>query len=285
MHGLNVATAGTFLRNRINGATASYFREEGEEYDILVRYDRKFRESLEEIENITLYNTTNGAALKVRDVAKVVENQTPPTIERKDRSRYVKISGSVGHGYAMSDIIDGTVAKLNKMHMPAGITWQLGGSYEDQMDTFIDMGMLLVLMVILVFVIMASQFESPKFSIMVMTTMPFSLIGSFGLLWLVGVKISMPTLFGFMILVGTVVNNGILYVDTVNQYRETMDIDTALVEAGATRLRPIPRRRRRGCGDCPLPPHTTRASSPRDAPAPHDPWQCGNPARESVPRI
>lgn len=74
---------------------------------------------------------------------------------------------------------------------------------------------------------------------MVMTTIPFSLIGSFGLLWLAGVKISMPTLLGFMILVGTVVNNGILYVDTVNQYRETMDMDTALVEAGATRLRPI----------------------------------------------
>ena len=93
--------------------------------------------------------------------------------------------------------------------------------------------------VFLVFVVMASQFESPKFSIMVMTTIPFALIGSFGLLWLVNVKYSMPTLFGFMILVGTVVNNGILYVDTVNQYRETMKLDDALVEAGATRLRPI----------------------------------------------
>ena len=93
--------------------------------------------------------------------------------------------------------------------------------------------------VFLVFVVMAAQFESPKFSIMVMTTIPFALIGSFGLLWLVGVKYSMPTLFGFMILVGTVVNNGILYVDTVNQYRETMELDEALVEAGATRLRPI----------------------------------------------
>ena len=91
----------------------------------------------------------------------------------------------------------------------------------------------------LVFVVMASQFESPKFSIMVMTTIPFSMIGSFGLLWLFGVRLSMPALFGFMILVGTVVNNGILYVDTVNQYRAEMDLETALVEAGATRLRPI----------------------------------------------
>ena len=74
---------------------------------------------------------------------------------------------------------------------------------------------------------------------MVMTTIPFSLVGSFGLLKLTGVSISMTSILGFLILVGTVVNNGILYVDTVNQYRMTMPLETALVEAGATRLRPI----------------------------------------------
>lgn len=86
---------------------------------------------------------------------------------------------------------------------------------------------------------MACQFESPKFSIMVMTTVPFCLIGAFGLLWIVDSAISMTSLLGFLMLVGTVVNNGILYVDTVNQYRQSMDMETALIEAGATRLRPI----------------------------------------------
>ena len=93
--------------------------------------------------------------------------------------------------------------------------------------------------VFMVFVVMAAQFESPKFSFMVMTTIPFSLVGSFGLLKVTGVTISMTSLLGFLVLVGTVVNNGILYVDTVNQYRMTMDLKTALIEAGATRLRPI----------------------------------------------
>ena len=93
--------------------------------------------------------------------------------------------------------------------------------------------------VFLVFVVMAAQFESPKFSIMVMTTIPFALIGSFGLLYLTDVPISMASLLGFLMLSGTVVNNGILYVDTVNQYRQEMDLHTALIEAGATRLRPI----------------------------------------------
>ena len=93
--------------------------------------------------------------------------------------------------------------------------------------------------IFLIFVVMAAQFESPKFSLMVMITIPFSLIGSFGLLWLTDCAISMMSLVGFLMLVGTVVNAGILYVDTVNQYRATMDRDTALIEAGATRLRPI----------------------------------------------
>ncbi|MBQ8852868.1 MAG: efflux RND transporter permease subunit [Alistipes sp.] len=240
MHGLNVATAGTFLRNRINGATASYFREEGEEYDILVRYDRPFRESLEEIENITLYNTTTGAAVKVRDVATVVESQTPPAIDRKDRSRYVKISGSVGHGYAMSDIVGGTVEGLNKMELPAGMTWKLGGSYEDQMDTFMDMGMLLVLMVILVYVIMASQFESLSYPFIIMFSLPFAVVGVMLGLWTTNTALGVMGLLGVLMLVGIVVNNGIVLVDYIRLLiGRKMPIIDAVVAGGKSRLRPI----------------------------------------------
>ena len=239
MHGLNVATAGTFLRNRVNGATASYFREEGEEYDILVRYDRPFRESLEEIENITLYSNT-GAAVKVRDVATVIETQTPPAIDRKDRSRYVKISGSVGHGYAMSDIVSGTVEGLNKMDMPAGTTWKLGGSYEDQMDTFVDMGMLLALMVILVYVIMASQFESLKYPFVIMFSLPFAVVGVMLGLWLTNTALGVMGLLGVLMLVGIVVNNGIVLVDyTRLLIGRKMPIIDAVVAGGKSRLRPI----------------------------------------------
>ena len=240
MHGLNVATAGTFLRNRVNGSTASYFRENGEEYDILVRYERNFRESLDEIENITLYNTTTGAALKVRDVATIIESQTPPTIERKDRSRYVKISGSVGHGYAMSDVIEGTTAALSTIHMPAGITWQYGGSYDDQMDTFVDMGMLLVLMVILVFVIMASQFESLSYPFVIMFSLPFAIVGVLLGLWMTGTAVGVMGLLGVLMLVGIVVNNGIVLVDyTRLLVGRRMPLIEAVVAGGKSRLRPI----------------------------------------------
>ena len=239
MNGLNVATAATYLRNRVNGVVASYYREDGEEYDILVRYDKHFRESIEDLENVTLYNS-QGQAIKVRDLGRVIEANTPPTIERKDRSRYVKISGAIGHGYAMSDLIEGIVGELNKKEFPTGITWELGGSYEDQQDTFKDMIMLLVLMVILVFVIMASQFESLTYPFVIMFSLPFALVGVIFGLWISNTAMGVMGLLGLLMLVGIVVNNGIVLVDyTRLLIGRQMPILDAAVVAGRSRMRPI----------------------------------------------
>ena len=238
-NGLNVATAATYLRNRVNGAVASYYREDGEEYDILVRYDRQFRESIEDLENITLYSQS-GQAVKVRDVGHVIEAQTPPTIQRKDRSRYVKISGAIGHGYAMSDLISGIKAELDKMEFPAGITWDFGGSFEDQQDTFKDMFMLLALMVILVFVIMASQFESLTYPFVIMFSLPFALVGVIIGMIASGTAMGVMGLLGILMLVGIVVNNGIVLVDyTRLLVGRGYSILDATVAAGRSRMRPI----------------------------------------------
>ena len=239
MNGLNVATAATFLRNRVNGSVASYYREDGEEYDILVRYAKEFRESVDEIENITLYTSTGGA-VKIRDVGKVIETYTPPTIERKDRSRYIKISGSVGHGYAMSEVIQATVAELNKMELPAGITWGLGGTFEDQQDTFRDLITLMALMIILVYVIMASQFESLSYPFVIMFALPFALVGVFIGLWLTGTAMGVMGMLGVLMLIGIVVNNGIVLLDYTRLcISRNMPIFEAVVTAGRSRLRPI----------------------------------------------
>ena len=239
MNGLNIATAATFLRNRVNGSVASYYREDGEEYDILVRYAKQFRESVAEIENITLY-TSSGNAIKVRDVGKVIETYTPPTIERKDRSRYIKISGSVGHGYAMSEVIEETVAGINAMELPAGITWRLGGTYEDQQDTFRDLITLMILMIILVYVIMASQFESLSYPFVIMFALPFALVGVFIGLWLTGTAMGVMGMLGVLMLIGIVVNNGIVLLDYTRLcISRNMPIFEAVVTAGRSRLRPI----------------------------------------------
>lgn len=237
--GLDIATAGTFIRNRINGYTASYFREDGEEYDIVVRYPREFREDAEELLNITLYNN-QGQPVKVRDLGRLVESYSAPTIERKDRSRYIVISGSVGKGYALSEIVEATRAELEKMEMPAGVTWGFGGTFEDQQDTFRDMLVILCIMIILVYVIMASQFESLSYPMVIMGAVPFAAVGVFLGLWITGTALGVMALLGVLMLIGIVVNNGIILVDyTRLSIERGMDVIEAVVTSGHSRLRPI----------------------------------------------
>ncbi|MBO5984544.1 MAG: efflux RND transporter permease subunit, partial [Rikenellaceae bacterium] len=210
--GLDVTTASMYLRNRINGSVSSFYREDGDEYDIRVRYDKKFRESIEDIENITIYNQM-GQGVKIRDIGTVKEASTPPTITRKNRDRYVTISGIVGTGYALSDMVLQVQTELDKINMPAGFSWLVGGSYEDMQETFTDMALLMVLMVILVFVIMASQFESLTYPFVIMFSLPFAVLGVAIGLAVTGTPLNIMSVLGVLMLIGIVVNNGIVLVD------------------------------------------------------------------------
>ena len=237
--GLDVTTASTYLRNRINGSVMSYYREDGDEYDIRVRYDRKFRESLEDIENITIYNP-QGMGIKIRDVGVVKEASTPPDITRKDRERYITISGTVGAGYALSELVEQTKVEMAKIPMPQGFMWQIGGTYEDQQETFGDLILLMALMVILVFVIMASQFESLTYPFVIMFSLPFAVLGVVIGLAITGTPINIMAMLGILMLIGIVVNNGIVLVDYTILCRERgMSVVDAVVAAGRSRLRPI----------------------------------------------
>ena len=160
----------------INGSTASKYREDGDEYDIKVRYAPEFRQSVEDIENILVYNNA-GQGIRIRDLGKVVERMTPPTIERKDRERVITVSAVVGKGAAMSDIVTAARNQLKEMDIPSDVSWQLGGTYEDQMDTFFDLTILMVLIIILVFIVMAAQFESLTDPFVIMFSIPFAFTG------------------------------------------------------------------------------------------------------------
>ncbi|MDR3309474.1 MAG: efflux RND transporter permease subunit, partial [Tannerella sp.] len=159
MFGVNLSTAGTYLRNRFNGATASQYREDGEEYDIKVRYAPQFRESIESIENILIYNNL-GQSMRVKDLGKVVERSSPPSIERKDRQRIVTVSAIVGPDAALGDIVAQGQEIIKKLDVPSDINIQIAGSYEDQMDSFVDLATLALLIIVLVYIVMAAQFES-----------------------------------------------------------------------------------------------------------------------------
>ena len=238
-NGIDVTTASAYLRNRINGSVTSYYREDGDEYDIRVRYDKPFRESIADIENITIYNS-QGKGVKIRDLGKVVESYSPPTIERKDRERYITVTGVVATGYAMSEVIAATTEGMESIEFPAGYVWQLSGTYEDQQETFGDLFLLMALMIILVYVIMASQFESLVDPFVIMFSIPFAVVGVVIGLAITGVPLNVMSLLGILMLVGIVVNNGIVLIDYTILCRERgMGILEAVVTAGRSRLRPI----------------------------------------------
>lgn len=239
MNGLNVTTVSSFLRNRVNGTVASYLREDGEEYDIRIRYAPEYRESIETIENIIVYNN-EGHGVRIRDIGHVVETMTPPTIERKDRERLVTVSAVVAKGYALSDLVTGSEAILSEMDLPNDVHYNIGGMYENQQEIFGDLMMLLTLIIILVFIVMAAQFESLVDPFVIMFSIPFTFTGVFLGLSVTQTPLSVMAMIGVLILMGVVVKNGIVLIDYTKLCRERgMGVITAVVAAGKSRLRPV----------------------------------------------
>ena len=239
MFGVNLATAGMYLRNRFNGAIASRYREDGNEYDIKVRYAPQFRESIESIENILIYNN-QGRAMRVKDLGTVVERISPPTIERKDRQRIVTVSAVVGPDAALGDIVADGQKIMQGLDLPPDVTIQVSGSYEDQMDSFRDLGTLAVLIVVLVFIVIAAQFESLINPFIIMFSLPFAFSGVILILYMTGTTLSVMSLLGSIMLIGIVVKNGIVLVDYTRLCRERgQGVIKAVVTAGKSRLRPV----------------------------------------------
>lgn len=238
MNGLNMSTAATFLRNRINGMTASLYREDGEEYTIRVAYAPEYRESIEALENILIYNN-QGQSVRLKEVGKVVESFTPPSIERQNRQRIVKVQSTVS-----GTTIDKAVAEINKelaqVDIPTTVYTQIGGTYVDQQDSFSDLGVLLMLITLLVFIVMASQFESLSYPFIIMLAVPFALSGVILAFALTGATLNLMSFVGIIMLVGIVVKNGIVLVDYINLNRgRGMGIIQSVVLGGKARLRPV----------------------------------------------
>ncbi len=238
LNGLNMATASNFLRNRVNGLVASLFREDGEEYDIRVAYAPEFRQSIEAIENILIYNN-QGQAVRIKDVGKVVEEFSPPTIERKNRQRLITVSSTVS-GTTIDKAVSAINQAVDDMHLPSNIYTQIGGTYEDQQDAFADLGTLLMLILLLVFIVMASQFESLTYPFIIMFSVPFAVSGVIIAFLITGSTLNMMSFVGIIMLAGIVVKNGIVLVDYINLNRgRGMGIIQAVVNGGKSRLRPV----------------------------------------------
>ena len=234
--GLSPIALGQSLNSILGGKTVMKIDLDGEKADVRVEYPKDRFDTLEKIKNIR-FSTPRGAAVALDSVATVDFSDSPSAITREDKKYVVTIRANY-----TEKANKGTKEEVDRLVQSyLGKDMQLAESLrsKNMREEFTDLFRAIAIAVFLVFVVMAGQFESLRFSFMVMTTVPFAMIGSFGLLWLFDATISMTSLLGFLMLVGTVVNNGILYVDTVNQYREDMPLDRAIIESGATRLRPI----------------------------------------------
>ena len=238
LHGLNLSTAATYLRNRVNGALATYYREDGDEYDVKVRYAPEFRTSIDDLENILIY-TPQGKGVRIKDLGKVVERENPPTIERKDRERIVTVSAVISE-VPLGDVVTAGEAIIDQMEIPAGYSVQIAGSYEDQQESFADLATLGVLIIILVFIVMAAQFESMTYPFIIMFSIPFAFSGILIALALTGTTLNVMSMLGGIMLIGIVVKNGIVLIDYTMLCRERgMSALHAAVVAGRSRLRPV----------------------------------------------
>lgn len=224
----------------ISGKEAEKLDVEGRTVSVMVEYPKGEYATLDQLKGIMLM-TQEGKSVALSDIADVTFKDSPLSITRENKQYQVTINGDYTE-YADGDRKEARAALMKgvvDVNLRPEVSVALNSADEMMGEEFGSLYQAILIAVFLVFVVMAAQFESPKFSVMVMTTIPFALIGSFGFLFFTDVSISLPSLLGFLMLVGTVVNNGILYVDTVNRYRSEMDMQTALIEAGATRLRPI----------------------------------------------
>ena len=239
MNGLNSTTVGNAFSSAMSGSLASYYREDGEEYSIRVRYAPEFRTSIEDIGNIVVYNAA-GMPVRMKELGTVVETKVPPTIERKDRERLITVTGMLNKGHALSEAVAISQQAIDSTEIPGELSVVVAGDYEDQQEMFGDLITLMLLIIILVYMVMASQFESFVSPFVIMFSVPFALTGVILGLRLSGVALGIMPMIGIIILLGIVVKNGIVLIDyTILCQERGMGAVEASVTAARSRLRPI----------------------------------------------
>ncbi|MBO7101610.1 MAG: efflux RND transporter permease subunit [Bacteroidales bacterium] len=238
LHGLNESTVALYVRNRVNGMAAGYLKEDGEEYNIVVRLREEYRDAISDIEQLSI-PTATGRIVKLEELGHVEEYWCPPTIERKNRQRYLTLT-VMPYKTSLRDMAMAVQDEIDQMGVPAGIHVSLAGSYEDQQESTRAMMLVGALIILLVYIVMASQFESFGKPAIIMAAIPFALTGAVLALLITGENIDMVGMLGLVLLIGIVVKNGIVLVDYINLLRErNIELNEAIALSGQSRLRPV----------------------------------------------
>ncbi len=238
LHGLNGSTVAMYVRNRVNGMAAGYLKEDGEEYNIVVRLREEYRSSISDIEELSI-PTMTGGNIKLKELASVSEYWCPPTIERKNRQRYLTLT-VMPFNTSLQELAQNVQKEIDQMEVPNEIHYDLAGEYKEQQDSSRDMLMLGLLIIMLVYIVMASQFESFSKPFIIMFSIPFAISGVVLMMFFTGNNLDMIGALGLILLIGIVVKNGIVLVDYINLLRERgIALNEAIALSGKSRLRPV----------------------------------------------
>jgi len=237
-NGLNTATVSNAVKNRVEGLTATKLRQFGDEYDIVVRLKRSSTSTLTDIENLGIPNMT-GQIIRLGEIATIKEYWAPPTIEHKRKERIVTVSFTP-YERSLTDIQTDVQKAIDSTELPAGVMVQISGAIKEQMESFMDIALLMLISLILVYLIMASQFESLKMPFIIMFSIPFAFSGVAIALFITHTTLSVISGIGAVMLIGIVVKNAIVLVDFINLMRERgYELYEAIAISGRSRLRPV----------------------------------------------
>ncbi len=236
--GLNVATISHMVETSFKGKVPTYYRESGDEYDIEVRLREEDRTKRENLENL-LITLPSGKKIHLTEIAEIKEGTGPLKIERRDRERVVRVEGEI-YGRDLGSVVNEINEKLEKLQLPQGFSFYFGGEYEEQQKSFRQLTFALILGIILVFMIMAAQFESIIDPFVIMFAIPFALIGVVWALFLSGNTLSIFSFIGVIMIVGIGLETGIVLISFIKDLRKAgVELHEAVVQAGKLRLRAV----------------------------------------------
>lgn len=237
--GLTMDTIASTVNTYIQGSTATKYREKGNTYDIYVRLEESSRQSIEDIENLFIISPFSGEKIRLSNIVKIHEIKGPIEIDRQNRERIVKVECNV-YNRSTGKVIEDIKAQLGNIILPAGVMVNFGGEAEEQKKSFKDLAVLLLLGIILVYMVMAAQFESMVDPFIIMFSIPFTFIGVILGFFITGTTLNIISYLGIIMLMGIVVNNAIVLISYIILLRARgFSIFDAVTNAGKDRLRPV----------------------------------------------
>ena len=236
--GLSVAQVAITLRNNFYGNDDVKFREKGEEYPILVQLQENDRKTLSDIGEVVIATPT-GNLVPLKSLAKIEQRVAPVQLERKNQQRLITVSCGI-IGRAMGSVAEDIRKELSRVTLPEDVDIKIAGAVEEQAKSFRDLMLAMLLGIVLVYLVMAAQFESLVDPFIIMFAIPFAIVGVVWAFLITGTTLSINAFIGMIMLVGIVVNNGIVLIDYTNLMRARgLNVRDAVLTAGQRRLRPV----------------------------------------------